>query len=108
MALKEVTTTLLQKLAASAGFTLSIKEATEMANHFNGLLTIQQRLAELDTAEEQELTRHHTKIGDIAAARHALQAQCSHPETKYVPDASGNNDSYYYCEICSKNFKNKP
>ena len=25
---------------------------------------------------------------------------CDHSETKYVADASGNNDSYYVCLIC--------
>ena len=30
----------------------------------------------------------------------SLQNLCEHKETKYVPDASGNNDSYYYCLVC--------
>lgn len=28
------------------------------------------------------------------------QQLCDHPETKYYPDASGNNDSYHVCLIC--------
>ena len=31
-----------------------------------------------------------------------IQSKCKHQLTKYVPDASGNNDSYTYCEICGK------
>ena len=108
MALKEITAELLQKLATTAGFALSPEHATDMAANFNGLLTIEQRLAVLEEAVAAEQERHHTKLGDFAAERQALQSQCSHPVTKYVPDPSGNNDTYYYCQTCGKNFKNKP
>jgi hypothetical protein len=31
-----------------------------------------------------------------------LQEDCLHPETRFVPDPSGNNDSYRYCLDCDK------
>jgi hypothetical protein len=36
------------------------------------------------------------------------QHLCDHSETEYIPDASGNNDSYHVCLICGlekKRFK---
>jgi len=35
----------------------------------------------------------------MAAALQAIQADCPHI-WEYIPDASGNNDSYERCEIC--------
>ncbi len=29
-----------------------------------------------------------------------IQAKCPHEKTEFVPDASGNNDSYYECVVC--------
>lgn len=40
--------------------------------------------------------------------RSKLRNICEHQETEYIPDASGNNDSYHICLICGlekKRFK---
>lgn len=29
-----------------------------------------------------------------------IQKKCPHPKTTYYPDASGNNDSCYVCNVC--------
>lgn len=38
---------------------------------------------------------HSCELNDI-------QYSCEHPIKRYVPDASGNNDSHYYCAVCRK------
>jgi len=37
-----------------------------------------------------------------------IRKECTHTSTKYVPDQSGNNDSYSYCESCGLEAKRFP
>ena len=34
-----------------------------------------------------------------------VREECPHNEVKYVPDASGNNDSFNYCVTCGEERK---
>ena len=34
-----------------------------------------------------------------------LRDKCDHPETTFHSDPSGNNDSYFSCDICGKEAK---
>lgn len=42
---------------------------------------------------------------DIYRQISEIRAQCPHDSTEYVPDASGNNDSYHYCLVCGQERK---
>lgn len=57
--------------------------------------------------EEQELMekRHKSECEEMRARIRQLQNICPHENTKYVPDPSGNNDSYYVCLDCHKEKK---
>jgi hypothetical protein len=36
-----------------------------------------------------------------------IQLKCKHKKETYIPDASGNNDSYYECQTCGLIYKNE-
>jgi hypothetical protein len=52
----------------------------------------------IQTDEEYEL--YKKRVGKLTDILRKIQNSCLHEETHYVPDASGNNDSYMYCEFC--------
>lgn len=53
---------------------------------------------QLELERQEEIFKETTK--SLKKLIYSLQSICEHKETKYVPDASGNNDSYYYCLNC--------
>lgn len=58
------------------------------------------RLTNLYTDQfDRDIARLNRQILDV-------QEMCSHEDTRYHPDASGNNDSYRSCNICGKEVKN--
>jgi hypothetical protein len=51
----------------------------------------------------EKAEKRHDKVCDKLEARRKLfQATCPHKNVEYVPDASGNNDSYHECNDCGK------
>lgn len=53
--------------------------------------------------EEQEETKRHSEA--IKANKEGwrqFRLTCTHIETTFYPDASGNNDSYTSCDLCGK------
>jgi argininosuccinate lyase len=44
-------------------------------------------------------------VKDIERKISLLRKECKHPEIKYWPDPSGNNDSCEVCQICGKEAK---
>ena len=50
-------------------------------------------IRKLNRKYKKELSRLDEKLK-------LFRKTCNHENTKYVPDASGNNDSYTICEIC--------
>lgn len=76
---------------------LPVDEAFEKLKEINNLH--QERL-KLDLAIEKEHKRHRQEMDDLKAKIKALANQCSHCDTTYHPDPSGNCDSSYECNIC--------
>lgn len=62
------------------------------------------KLYEFRVKEEKEDERHRKAILKIQNERRAIQTECSHKNTIYHPDPSGNNDSYHECTTCGKEF----
>lgn len=52
----------------------------------------------------QEEARHHKELQGLRARNREYQKTCPHKTdwVRYVPDASGNNDSYNECRKCGK------
>ena len=46
--------------------------------------------------------RHENEIAALQIKIREIQQTCPHPHQTYYPDASGNNDSSYYCDDCGK------
>lgn len=55
------------------------------------------KIRELDTAETK---RHKEAVWQLKNDARHIQALCPHPKWIHVPDASGNNGSWDYCETC--------
>lgn len=53
-------------------------------------------------AMEKEEARHDKVCDKLKARRKLFQATCPHKNVEWVPDASGNNDSYHVCQDCGK------
>lgn len=51
---------------------------------------------------DREIANLKQKIEDFEKDRLIIQNGCKHPLKEFVPDPSGNNDSYYYCRVCRK------
>jgi len=59
--------------------------------------------------EQQALTSaYNVEREAIFQRERALLKTCSHVDLKYYPDASGNNDSSYVCQICQIDFGRYP
>lgn len=54
----------------------------------------------LENDVEQERDRHNELIKKLKSKLASIQHDCTHLAKTYHPDASGNNDSYYSCDIC--------
>jgi hypothetical protein len=52
--------------------------------------------------ELEEVNRHAAELERLHGKWVDLTKRCSHHETTYYPDASGNNDSETLCDICGK------
>ena len=52
--------------------------------------------------EEKERRRHAQAMKRLDERRQLFQSTCPHKDTGFVPDPSGNNDSYYECNVCGK------
>lgn len=57
---------------------------------------------------EIETNNYQQKIKELNQKIHQLQQECPHYETDYIPDASGNNGSYYICTTCKHESKRQP
>jgi hypothetical protein len=64
--------------------------------------TIKAQVRSIDKDEETEKDRHKRALSDISAMRKKVRDECSHWETTYYPDPSGNNDSSTSCDICGR------
>lgn len=66
-----------------------------------GLTIIEQRI-EIERKLEKLRKSFDKKDKDLRNLLRQVQKRCPHPDNKaiFVPDASGNNDSFYYCSDC--------
>lgn len=55
---------------------------------------------ELDEAFDEYNKKRSELLGELAD----LRKLCKHSDSVFVPDPSGNNDSYYRCSICGGEF----
>lgn len=49
---------------------------------------------------DKEAKLYLEKIKTLNTIANSIRLMCDHSETEYIPDASGNNDSYHVCLIC--------
>jgi len=61
-----------------------------------------QRIRPMIKAVHTEIWELEQRIAEKRKEIRKLQNECPHPHTYYVPDASGNNDSYDVCKDCEK------
>lgn len=54
----------------------------------------------IDSMVRTEKERHKKALEKLDKDRRDIQAMCAHLKWRYVPDASGNNDDWDYCETC--------
>lgn len=54
----------------------------------------------IDKLEREEAKRHQDAKDALLRERKHIQALCPHPRWVHVPDASGNNGSWDYCDTC--------
>ncbi len=47
---------------------------------------------------------YKAKRAAIKAKLRDAQQKCTHSKTTYYPDPSGNNDSYWQCDLCGLRF----
>jgi hypothetical protein len=66
----------------------------------NNKLSIKETIHSIDLAIESEIENHEKRIKFFFFIKKQIRSICNHENTKYVPDASGNNDSYHYCLEC--------
>ena len=68
-------------------------------------LSIKQKIENLEIKKEEIEIFAQQMIKICNESIRNLRSQCLHGSVKYVPDASGNNDSYYYCTDCGEEKK---
>lgn len=56
----------------------------------------------INELEFDENRRHESQTSLFRLMRKTISKCCSHSSLVYVPDPSGNNDSYHRCDICGK------
>jgi hypothetical protein len=50
----------------------------------------------------KENSRHCKKVKKLISQLFLFQKTCKHEKTRFEPDPTGGNDSYYYCIICAR------
>jgi len=69
----------------------------KMKDYVKDIRATIQRISE----ERREVdSTHKARLKGLDEQLAAVRAKCPHIETRYYPDASGNNDSYYECKWC--------
>ena len=56
----------------------------------------------LDLQKESIDRVYREQLTALGLKEHDLRHDCLHLATTYYPDASGNNDSETYCDLCGK------
>ena len=62
--------------------------------------TITDRLKALRLKQSVIYKKHKLRLNKIVEELKELQLECPHEHKRYIPDASGNNGSYYECKDC--------
>ena len=63
-------------------------------------MNIKKSIEKIEETIREEEKKHEEKIISLKKEIQAIRKTCSHKETKYHPDASGNNDSWRSCIEC--------
>lgn len=67
-------------------------------------MSIEQKIAELKAKklEQEKIVQEFVKVStdNYVSERLKLIQACNHTDVSYIPDPSGNNDSYYECNLC--------
>ena len=78
---------------------LSVKDFTALLGRVDDLTV---KLARLKQEKDNAKKAFEEKLIEIDKKTKELQKTCLHESTNYCPDASGNNDSHTYCNLCDK------
>ena len=70
---------------------------TKMKDYVFDIRRVVKRINE---EREQADSTHKARLNGLDEQLDAVRERCPHLETRYFPDASGNNDSYYECKWC--------
>ena len=61
---------------------------------------IRHEVNRIKLAREEAGTGYRRTLKELDEQLDSVRKKCPHLETRYYPDASGNNDSYYECKWC--------
>lgn len=70
---------------------------------------VKEKIAGLRLRLHREQERHEKAVKKLKAAIFDIQENgCSHETCSFNPDPSGNNDSYYECDVCGRESRRRP
>lgn len=76
--------------------------AEHVHQQLNKIEQTQKKIRLLNQEIQNEDKQHEKKINKIKQKINETQKNCKHLSKMYHPDPSGNNDSFYHCNICDK------
>ena len=66
------------------------------------MASIPEAIRKLELAMMEEVKKYSVTMSGIRKQIEELRNKCSHGNTTYIADPSGNSDSYYVCDDCGK------
>lgn len=87
----------------------NVGKNTKLSDYIQEKLEYYKSISENKYSQSRELyeleQEYNNKVNIIKTRWKLLKEgklKCDHPVSTYYPDASGNNDSFYICDICSE------
>lgn len=69
------------------------------------MLDIKLEIKKLESELETAFKVYKNKKAEIEKEIGKLRESCQHPKATFYSDPSGNNDSYFSCDLCGKEAK---
>lgn len=63
---------------------------------------VYKKIRQLEQKQRNLLTQYEADCKAVTLEIRTVQQDCKHWDQSFEPDASGNNDSEYHCDICHK------
>lgn len=76
--------------------------AADLARLIKQVDTVLQERTSIDRQWRTFEDEKYAKIKELELLERDLQASCPHLESSFYGDPSGNNDSYYQCDLCRR------